>query len=226
MRPRVGLFGGTFDPPHLGHTILAAEALEQLGLTRLLWVLTGAPPHKEGQPITNPDERIEMVRRALEAFPEFELSRLEIDRPPPHYAVDTVRLAAEQHPGAEVIYILGGDSLHDLPRWHEPRAFVAACHQIGVMRRPGDSVDLRKLESALPGISGKLGFIDAPLLEISSREIRQRARDGRPFRHYLAPAVYEYIAANHLYTSSTLREGPDRLDPTAPRSGTSQGGAP
>jgi nicotinate-nucleotide adenylyltransferase len=188
-------------------------------------VLTPAPPHKEGQPVTNLDARIEMVRRALGAYAEFELSRLEIDRPPPHYAVDTVRLSAGLYPGAEVIYILGGDSLHDLPRWHEPRAFVTACHQIGVMRRPGDSVDLAELESALPGISGKLAFVDAPLLEISSREIRRRARDARPFRHYLAPAVYEYIAANHLYAPLTLREGLDRLDPTAPPSGTSQGGA-
>jgi len=167
-----------------------------------------------------------MVRRALEAHAEFELSRLEIDRPPPHYALDTVRLAAEQYPGADAVYILGGDSLHDLPRWHEPRDFLAACHQIGVMRRPDDAVDLAALESALPGISSKLAFVDAPLLEISSQEIRRRAGEGRPFRHYLPPAVYEYIAANYLYTPSTLRQGLDKLDPTAPPSGTSQGGAP
>jgi len=202
MRPRIGLFGGTFDPPHLGHTILAAEAFEQLQLTRLLWVLTAVPPHKEGQPITALEHRLGMVRRALEASPEFELSRLDIDRPPPHYALDTVRLASGLFPGADVIYLLGGDSLRDLPRWHEPAAFVAACGQIGVMRRPGDAVDLAGLESALPGLSGKLAFVDAPLLEISSHEIRRRARAGRTFRHYLQPPVYEYIAANNLYAPS------------------------
>jgi nicotinate-nucleotide adenylyltransferase len=200
---RVGLFGGTFDPPHLGHTILASEALDQLGLTRLLWVLTSDPPHKEGQPITALGHRLAMVQRALTAFPEFELSRIEIDRPPPHYAVDTVQMASALFPGSEVIYILGGDSLHDLPKWHDPAGFVRACQQIGVMRRPGDAVDLAALESSLPGVSGKVAFVDAPLLEISSREIRHRAEAGRAFRHYLLPAVYEYILGNHLYTPST-----------------------
>jgi len=202
---RVGLFGGTFDPPHLGHTILAAEAFKQLDLTRLLWVLTPDPPHKGGQAITALDHRLEMVRRSLGVSPEFELSRLEIDRPPPHYAVDTVRLAAGLFPGSDVIYILGGDSLRDLPRWHDPAGFVAACGQIGVMRRPADSLDLAVLESALPGISAKLAFVEAPLLEISSRDIRRRAAAGRTFRHYLDPAVYEYIAANHLYVPESSR---------------------
>jgi len=203
MRPRIGLFGGTFDPPHLGHTILASEALDQLQLSRLLWVLTPAPPHKEGQPITALEHRLAMVQRALEAAPEFELSRIEIDRPPPHYAVDTVRIASAAFPDSDILYILGGDSLHDLPQWHDPAAFVAACHEIGVMRRPGDSVDLSALEASLPGISGKAAFVDAPLLEISSREIRHRAETGRAFRHYLLAGVYEYIRAHHLYTAAS-----------------------
>lgn len=200
MPPRLGLFGGTFDPPHLGHSILAAEAFEQLALTRLLWVLTPAPPHKTGQAITPVERRLAMVHRALQPYPEFELSRLELDRLPPHYAVDTVRAAAAQFPGSDVIYLIGGDSLHDLPRWHDPAAFVAACGQIGVMRRPGDSIDLRALEAALPGVTAKVAFVDAPLLEISSREIRQRAQAGRLFRQYLLPSVYEYVLEHKLYS--------------------------
>jgi nicotinate-nucleotide adenylyltransferase len=200
---RVGLFGGTFDPPHLGHGILAAEAFEQLRLTRLLWVLTPVPPHKIGPAITPVEHRLAMVQRALQPFPEFELSRLELDRPPPHYAVDTVKAALERYPGAQVIYLLGGDSLHDLPRWHAPSDFVAACGGIGVMRRPGDSIDLSALEAALPGLRAKVAFVDTPLLEISSHEIRQRAAAGRSFRQYLLPSVYEYIAGHHLYESES-----------------------
>jgi nicotinate-nucleotide adenylyltransferase len=196
---RIGLFGGTFDPPHLGHGILAAEAFEQLHLTRLLWVLTPVPPHKTGQVITPVEHRLAMVQRALEPFPEYELSRLELDRQPPHYAVDTVRAALERYPGAKVIYLIGGDSLHDLPSWHTPDAFVEACGEIGVMRRPGDSVDLAALEAALPGLRERVAFVDAPLLEISSHEIRQRASSGRSFRQYLLPSVYQYIVEHHLY---------------------------
>jgi nicotinate-nucleotide adenylyltransferase len=203
MQPRIGLFGGTFDPPHLGHTILAAEAFEQLSLTRLLWVLTAVPPHKTGQAITPVEHRVAMVQRALQPYPEFELSRLEIDRPPPHYAADTIRAAAEHNPGSDVIYLIGGDSLHDLPRWHDPAAFMAACHQIGVMRRPGDSIDLSALETALPGLTAKLAVVDAPLLEISSREVRQRAQAGRLIRQYLLPAVHEYIVDNKLYAPAS-----------------------
>ena len=206
MKQRVGLFGGTFDPPHLGHTILACEALDQLGLNRLMWVLTPTPPHKDGQPITALEHRLEMVQRALGPYPEFMLSRIEIDRPPPHYAVDTVRLAQRQHPEAEIIYIIGGDSLRDLPSWHDPAGFVAACQQIGVMRRPGDAIDLGTLEAMLPGVSEKVAFIDAPLLEISSREIRQRAAAGHAFRHYLLADVYDYIISTELYKAGEKLE--------------------
>jgi nicotinate-nucleotide adenylyltransferase len=199
MRPRVGLFGGTFDPPHLGHTVLAAEALEQLHLSRLLWVLTPDPPHKPDRPITPVAHRLEMVLRALEPYPEFELSRLELDRPPPHYAVDTVLDATDLHPGSDLVYLIGGDSLRDLPTWHDPTGFVAACTQIGVMRRPGETADLAALEAALPGLTRKLAFVDAPLIEISSTEIRGRAAAGRPFRQYLLPSVYEYVVAHKLY---------------------------
>jgi nicotinate-nucleotide adenylyltransferase len=143
-----------------------------------------------------------MVQRALATYPEFELSRIEIDRPPPHFAVDTVEMAKKLYPDQEVLYIIGGDSLHDLPGWHDPAGLVTASHQIGVMRRPGDSIDLGALEAALPGVSAKLAFVDAPLLEISAREIRHRAETGRAYRHYLLPGVYDYIVSNALYRPS------------------------
>ena len=201
-RERIGLFGGTFDPPHLGHLILASEAQFQLELTRLLWTLTPEPPHKQDQPITPVEHRLAMVNLAIADNPSFELSRLELDRPGPHYTLDTIKLVAEQNPDAEIVPVIGGDSLHDLPTWHQPMELLYAAHWIGVMRRPGESANLEELERELPGISSKVHYVDAPLLEIASREIRSRIADGRPFRYYLPDPVYHYINQNQLYHQS------------------------
>jgi len=132
MPNRIGLFGGTFDPPHLGHLILASEAQAQLELDRLLWILTPEPPHKQDQFITSPEHRLAMVELAIKDNPAFELSRIELDRPGPHYTLDTIKLIAEQNPNADIVPIIGGDSLRDLPTWHEPQKLVYACHWIGV----------------------------------------------------------------------------------------------
>ena len=199
MPDRIGLFGGTFDPPHLGHLILASEAQAQLELTRLLWVLTPEPPHKQEQVITAIEHRLAMVKLAIQDNPSFELSRLELDRPGPHYTLDTVQLIAQQNPAAEIVPIIGGDSLRDLPTWHEPKELLYACHWVGVMRRPSDSADLEALERELPGIRSKVHYVDAPLLEIASREIRSRIARGKTVRYYLPQPVYEYIEEHHLY---------------------------
>ncbi|MEW5827943.1 MAG: nicotinate-nucleotide adenylyltransferase [Chloroflexota bacterium] len=196
---RIGLFGGTFDPPHLGHLILAAEAQAQLGLTRLLWVLTAQPPHKPGQPVTALEHRLSMLELAITDDPYSEISRIEIDRPGPHYAADTLRLMQARDPETELVYLIGGDSLRDLPNWQRPSDLLAGCRFLGVMRRPGDSVDLSALERLLPGIQAKVRFVDAPLLEISSREIRRRVAEGGHFRYYLPDPVYKYIVRQNLY---------------------------
>lgn len=201
-KTRIGLFGGTFDPPHLGHLILASEASAQLQIDRLLWVLTPTPPHKLEQSITALKHRLTMVKLAIQDNPIFELSRLELDRPGPHYTLDTVHGIQADSPSADVILLIGGDSLHALPSWHRAPDLVAACHEIGVMRRPGDSANLSALERSLPGIQPKVRFVDAPLLEIASSEIRRRAAAGEPFRYYVPNAVHEYILNQHLYRSS------------------------
>ncbi|MGA7192398.1 MAG: nicotinate-nucleotide adenylyltransferase [Anaerolineales bacterium] len=199
MAERIGIFGGTFDPPHLGHLILASEAHAQLKLTRLLWVLTPVPPHKTNRPISSLDDRLAMVKLALKDEPAFELSNIEIERPGPHYTLDTIRVFASEYPNADLVLLLGGDSLRDLPTWHLPAELVAACHQIGVMRRPGDSIDMESLDEKIPGLKDKVKFVEAPLLEIASSEIRRRAARGLPFRYYLLPAVYQYIRKHNLY---------------------------
>ncbi len=119
-RTKIGLFGGTFDPPHIGHLILASEAVHQLGLSRLLWMLAPDPPHKLEQPITPLPHRLEMLKRAIDGNASFEISHLEIERPGPHYTIDTVRLLSRLEPHADIVLLLGGDSLRDLPTWRLP----------------------------------------------------------------------------------------------------------
>ncbi len=196
---RLGIFGGTYDPPHVGHLILATEAQYQLQLELVLWVLTPWPPHKAGQPVTPVEERLELLCTALDGNPDFQLSRVDLDRQPPHYAVDTVELLRKAYPTAELVYLMGGDSLRDLPTWHHPQAFVQACDEIGVMQRPGREFNLSELESILPGLSERVRFIQAPLLEISSTRLRRRMADGEPCRYYFLPSVYRLIEERKLY---------------------------
>ena len=195
----IGIFGGTFDPPHIGHLILAAEALSEFRLDRLSWVLTSDPPHKQEKVISSLPHRLAMVELALANNQAFELSRVDIDRPGPHSAVDTVRILAGQNPGACLMYLMGGDSLRDLPTWHDPAGFVAACGSIGVLRRPQAAIDLDSLEKKIPGIGKKVRIMDAPLLDIAARDIRERVAENRPYRYYLPEKIYEYILENHLY---------------------------
>ena len=195
----IGIFGGTFDPPHIGHLILAAEAQNEFKLDRLLWVLTSDPPHKKNKVVTSLSHRLAMVKLALEDSSGFELSRVDIDRPEPYYAVDTVRIIASQYPDARLTYLMGGDSLRDLPAWHNPAEFVDACDAIGVLRRPGDAIDLPMLETRILGITKKILFMNAPLLDIAAHDIRNRVATNRPFRYYLPAKVYAYIIGKSLY---------------------------
>lgn len=199
MPQLIGMFGGTFDPPHLGHLVLAAEAQAQLKLDRILWVLTPQPPHKPERPITPLERRLEMLRRAISGGPGFELSTVEIDRPGPHYTIDTLRILQEKYPTGQLVLLMGGDSLRDLPGWSRPREIIAAVHAFGVMRRPGDRIELETLERLFPGIHAKVQFVEAPQLDISSSLIRQRIAGGGHYRYYLPPGVYDYIQQNLLY---------------------------
>ena len=198
-RTKIGIFGCTFDPPHIGHLILASEAAYQMHLSRLLWVLAPDPPHKQDQTITPLAHRLEMLKRMVADSPKFEISYLEIDRPGPHYTIDTVRILARKEPDADIILLLGGDLLRDLPTWRLNADLVAAVSKIGVMRRPGDFFDMPALEAQIPGLTEKVVFIDALLQNLSSSELRRRVMEGETYRYYVLPSVYDYIEANHLY---------------------------
>jgi nicotinate-nucleotide adenylyltransferase len=196
---RIGVFGGTFDPPHMGHLILAEEARFKLEIDLLLWVLTPTPPHKMNKPISPVEQRLKLVKTTIKKNPNFTLSTIELDRPGPHYVIDTIRLLREKFDQDEIYYLMGGDSLRNLPNWNEPIDFIWTVDGLGVMRRPGDLINLEELEEKIPGISERITFIDAPLLEISSSQIRERISTGRPFQYYLLPDVYQLILKNQYY---------------------------
>lgn len=196
---KLGIFGGSFDPPHLAHLILAQEACNQLGLDQVLWVLTPDPPHKRGRRMTPSSLRYTMLQLALQENPAFIPSRVDIDRPPPQYAVDTLHILAKEYPGAELVYLIGGDSLRDLPTWRQPLGVIAASAAIGVMRRPRVRINLEGLEAQLPGLSAKICWIEAPRLDISATYIRRLVQQGKQYRYYVPEPVFNFIEDKQLY---------------------------
>lgn len=196
---RLGIFGGTFDPPHLGHLILAEEARYQFDLEKILWVVTPQPPHKQNQKITFVDKRIEMVQAAINDNDGFVYSDVEVRRAPPYYSVDTVDLLREKYQDNSLVFLMGGDALLGFAKWRRVHALVQTCDEIGVMLRPGTVLDLKELKMELPYVIKKIRFMHAPMIEISSREIRRRIRVGEPVRYFLSKAVYQIIRDSNLY---------------------------
>lgn len=195
----IGVFGGTFDPPHLGHLILADEGRWLLGLERVLWVVTAMSPLKDSLPGATVEQRVAMVEAAIASEPAFELSRADIDRPQPHYALGTIEWLSERMPGARFAYLMGADSLRDLPEWYEPQRFVAACAALGVMQRPGIEVDLDALSRPIPDIKEKVRFFNAPVVGFSAQEIRRRVTAGEPYRHLVPQSVAAIIGEQGIY---------------------------
>lgn len=196
---RLGIFGGTFDPPHVGHLVLAQEALWQLELDQVIWLLTPVSPLKSREDITPWQERWLLLVAATRDNPQFRLSRVDIERPEPTFAYESVQIIRKAYPSGQLIYLVGGDSLQDLPKWEKPQQLVSSCDQIGVMHRSGSEIDLELLEKQVPGLSAKLVWVDAPLIEISASTIRQRLRNNLPVRYFLPPAVYQTIKEKELY---------------------------
>ena len=200
MADRIGIFGGTFDPPHLGHMILASEALYQLNLDKVLFMLSPDPPHKRNLEKSDIQDRLTMLQKMIAKDASLGITTVDIDRPGPHYTVDSMRLLHQAHPHATLVYLMGADSLQSLYKvWYKADEFVNLCDQIGVMKRPDTQLNTKGLEAHYPGITQKIRLIDAPLLEISSSEIRDRIQNGGHYRYYLDEAVYEYLNSNPVY---------------------------
>jgi nicotinate-nucleotide adenylyltransferase len=197
--PRIGVLGGTFDPVHIAHLIIAEEVREKLKLEKVLFIPTGEPWLKANRPITAAVHRVEMLRLALASNPHFELSLLEVERGGPSYTVDTMEELRRQQEQAEFFFILGQDALRDLPLWKQPARLIQLCRLVGIPRPKSPPLDLSLLEAAIPGITERVILLEAPLIDISATEIRQRAARGQSLRYLVPAAVEEYIRRQRLY---------------------------
>ena len=198
-----GILGGTFDPPHLGHLAIAQDVREALGLTRVLFVPAGVPPHKPDRVISPPSDREAMVDLAIAGNEGFRLSRVELERRGPSYTSDTVE-ALRRTAGAtggedRFVVILSGESLASLPTWHEPERLLRAAH-LAVVERPGTRTPGRPwLEEHFPGLEARVIFVTGPRVCHSSSDIRARVAAGRSIGYLVPVAVADYIAEHGLY---------------------------
>ncbi|HEY3117396.1 MAG TPA: nicotinate-nucleotide adenylyltransferase [Chloroflexota bacterium] len=199
MSGAIGIFGGTFDPIHVGHLFIAQEAAATMLLDRVLFVPTADPVHRLVPPVASQADRGEMVRLAIADNQSFEFSSVELDRPGPTFTIDTLRVLAQLHPKQTLYFIVGTDSLAELPQWREP-AQILELARIVAMARPGrDKVDLEALEAILPGARRRVCVVQSPGLDVSARDIRARIAEGKPVRYLVPEPVREYIQKRGLY---------------------------
>jgi len=196
----IGVMGGTFDPVHIGHLAVAEEARARLNMAEILFVPAGQPWLKADTYISPAEHRINMLRLAIADKPYFKLSTMEIERAGASYAVDTAaELKGQLDAADELFFILGWDSLTELPQWREPQRLIEICHLV-VAPRPGYSApDLKKLEVAIPGLSQRALILDKPEVDISASEIRERVARGLSIRHLVPQPVNRYIKKHKLY---------------------------
>jgi len=196
---RIGIYGGTFDPVHIGHLAIAEDAHHALGLDHVIFVPATRQPLKGDRQGAAPAQRLAMVQLACAENPHFVASDVDLRRPPPSYTVDTIAaLRAEMDFAADLVFILGVDAARDLPRWHRAAEIIRLA-RLAIVGRPGYHVSLAKLEFDLPGISARSTIIDGPRLEVSSSDLRARLASGRPARYQIPDPVLAYIAEHGLY---------------------------
>jgi nicotinate-nucleotide adenylyltransferase len=196
MRMKVGIFGGTFDPVHFGHLLLAEQAREAASLHEIWFIPAGEPPHKQGKPLTPAEERKKMVELAVEGHPQFKVNPIELLRSGPSYTVDTIMELKKQNPHVEFFLLVGADMVKNLPKWYKIKEIIQNVHVIG-LGRPGVDHD------ALPEyIEERLMWIpDAVETNISSSIIRKRLMLNRSVRYLVPDSVYKYIKEQGLYGS-------------------------
>ncbi len=196
---RIGIYGGTFDPIHLGHLAIAEEARWALDLHQVIFVPAARQPFKMDSTTADASRRLIMTRLACSSNPAFTVSDSELQRAVPSYTIDTLALfRAHFGAHADLIFILGADAARDLPRWHRARELMTLA-RFAVIERPGVRLDLHQLDRELPGVVERLTIIAGPQLIISSTELRRRLATGQPVRYQIPEAVYAYICAHGLY---------------------------
>ncbi|MBN1188710.1 MAG: nicotinate-nucleotide adenylyltransferase [Dehalococcoidales bacterium] len=192
--------GGTFDPVHLGHLAIASEARSQANLASIIFMPAGQPYFKDISSITPSEHRIEMLRLATENDLMYQVSTLEVERRGPSFTVDTLSSMRKiVKPGDEIFFIIGWDSLMDLPSWREPQRIISLCRLIAVPRPGYPSPDISLIENELPGITGRTLVMDKPLIDISSTQVRRMVREGLAIDHLVPATVADYIVRHGLY---------------------------
>ena len=195
----VGILGGTFNPPHLGHLLMAQEAHAQLRLDIVVLVPVATPPHKELEDDPGAEARLRMCELAVAKDERFAVSRIELDRGGRSYTVDTLRQIHAAAPGDDLTFIVGGDMAHSLPTWHEPEG-VLSLATLGVAEREGAArKDIVSRVSSVTGASERIRFFDMPRIDISSTLVRARVRDGLPVRYLVPDEVAREIGARGWY---------------------------
>ena len=199
---RIGVIGGTFDPIHYGHLAAAEEARVRVNLEKVLFVVALLPPHKLDEDVTPVEHRLAMVRLGIASNPHFEISLVDVDRPGPSFTVDTISMLQEQWgPDTELFFVMGLDSLVEVPTWHQPERLIRLCHLVAVSR-PRFEVDMRQLEASVSGISSRVEIIDMPEVDISSSDLQRRVKEGLPIKYQVPEEVERYIIEHRLYEQS------------------------
>jgi nicotinate-nucleotide adenylyltransferase len=203
---RVGIFGGTFDPIHVAHLILAEQCREEGRLDEVRFVIAARPPHKP-QPATPFAQRAEMLALAISGQPAFRVEQVERDRPGPSYTADTLEELHRREPDAELVLIVGSDSLHDFPLWHQPGRIVQLAELL-VVARPDNPVlpteELHRMLRMEPATALRMQVVEVPLLAIASRDLRRRLGEGRSVRYMIPRAVEAYIEDKSLYRTAAV----------------------
>lgn len=200
---RIGIFGGTFDPVHLGHLVLAEQCREQCQLDAVWFVPAGVPPHKTGNEITPSAQRVEMLQLAIAGHERFRVETLELDRPGPSYTVETLKELRRRTPDGEFFLLLGADSVQDLPTWREPREIFRLATIVAVNRGDQAGYDPDRLSPWFPPEAlQQIQAVRIPALDLSSRDIRERVRAGGSIRYLVPRAVEIYLTQHRLYGRS------------------------
>jgi nicotinate-nucleotide adenylyltransferase len=198
----LGIFGGTFDPIHVGHLIVAEILLHRLRLDHVAFLPAGRPPHKQDQRTASDADRLAMLELAIAGTPHFSICRLDIDRAGLSYTADTLALLRRDlQPTCELYFLMGQDSLRDFPSWHRPHA-IARQARLGVALRPGVEVSVADIHQLVPESRDRIELVSVPLIGISSRELRATISADGPYRFQVPPAVADYIAAQGLYRAA------------------------
>jgi nicotinate-nucleotide adenylyltransferase len=199
----IGVIGGTFDPIHFGHLVIAEEVYATLKLAQMVFVPAGQPPHKPERVVTSAQDRLAMLHLAIASNPHFTISMVDLERPGPSYTVETLRLLREQWGEQTAIYfVIGRDSLEDLLDWYDPVGILEQLDYLVAVKRPGYTEEkgyMERLEERLPGIRQRLIIMSAPQLDISATELRQRVAEGRPIKYQVPEVVEQYILQHGLY---------------------------